>query len=206
MAQTTFLSKREELRGIALAARLPGSVEKLQDLIEKVKTRTIQAVVKDPKVEERLRGRRFSVVGAEIREEKPRGAEKSAPRLAEAGIYDYDRNVLVVAVVDLLEGTVVDIEERSGVQPALTEEEREQGKRIVFSNPQFQSLKKRSQLEVVTLPARVAFTESHPSYRHRCFEFYFWTGGRQPRKVAQAIVDLTTNQVVPGSPEDVPGT
>src|SRR5689334_3771729 len=124
MAQSTFLSKREELRGIALAARLPGSAEKLQDLIEKVKTRTIQGVVKDPKVEERLRGRRFSVVGAEIREEKPRGAETKAPRLAEVGIYDYDRNVLVVPVVDLLEGTVVDIEERAGVQPALTEEER----------------------------------------------------------------------------------
>jgi len=204
MANVGFLSEREELRGIALAARLPGSAEKLQHLIEKVKARTIQAVVKDPKVEERLQGRRFAVVGAEIREEKPSGAAALAPRLAEVGIYDYDRNVLVIAVVDVRAGAVVDIEERSGIQPALTKDEEQDGRKIVLSNPQFQSLKKRPRLELVTLPARVAFSESHPCYRHRCFEFYFWSTGKQPQKVAQMIVDLSTRQVVPGSPEDFP--
>lgn len=195
MSQDKLLSEREELRGLRLAQKHPESAPALQELIEKVKARAVEVVLKDLRVAERLKGVRFQVVGGDLREEKPRPGETSR-RLGEVGIYDYTHNLLVVAILDLRAGTVIGIEERSGLQPSLTAEEIEEAKRIILSNPQFRSLKRNAEVEIVAFPARAAFTESHPSYGHRCFTLNFWRGGKQPRKAAVAVVDLSTKQLL----------
>jgi hypothetical protein len=202
MEQREPLSEREEARGLLLAKRQPESAQELQELIEKVTSRAIPVVLKDPKVAKRLEGIRFRVVSADLREDKPGEGREKTSRLGEIGIYDYDHNMLVIPVVDLRKGVVVSVEERRGLQPPLTLEEVEEAKKIVLSDPQFRSLKKRSRLEIIAFPARAAFTESHPCYGHRCFVLYFWAGGKQPKRVAEAVVDLSAQQLIPKDAEE----
>lgn len=206
MAQSNLLSERDEARALRMMQNQPASAVDLQALLAKVAARAVQAVAKDPKVTKRLEGARSRVVGSDLsvsgtdlKGEKPAAGKKTASPVAEVGIYDYDRNVLVVTTVDLRRGTVAGIEERSGIQPLLTAEELAEAKQIVLSDPKFQSLKKRSGLEVVAFPARAAFDPSHPAYGHRCFSLYFWTSGRQPKRVAEAVVDLSAQQLYPWS-------
>src|SRR5262249_37425977 len=132
MPDRTLVSQREELRGIVLAQRQPKSDRVLRELIGKVGARVIDAVLKDPQVTERLARTRYRVVGADLREEKPIGDTKTARRLGEVGVYDYDRNVLVVPVVALRTGQVVTIDERRGIQPSLTPEEVMEAKNIAL--------------------------------------------------------------------------
>lgn len=204
MAQAKLLTEREESRLTVLAQGQPKSAKALQALIEKIKTRTVRAALDDPQVAKRLKGKRSRVVGTDFREEKPRDGEKIALRLAEVGIYDYDDNVLIVPIIDLRQGVVAAIEERRGYHPSLAAEEIEEAKNIALAHREFQSLKKYSELEVVAFPARAAATESHPGFGHRCVTLYFWTGGKQSKRVSQAVVDLSTQKVVPGDAEGEP--
>jgi len=204
MAQAKLLTESEESRLTVLAQGQPKSAKALQALIGKIKTRTVRAALDDPQVVERLKGIRSRVVGTDFREEKPRDGEKIAPRLAEVGIYDYDNNVLIVPIIDLREGVVTAIEERRGYHPALAAEEIEEAKNIALAHRGFRSLKKYSELEVVAFPARAAVTESHPGFGHRCVTLYFWTGSKKLKRVSQAVIDLSTQKVIPGDAEGEP--
>ena len=203
MAKAKLLTESEESRLTVLAQGQPKSARALQALIEKIKNRTARAALDDPQVAERLKGKRYRVVGIDIREEKKEG-EKAAPRLGEVGIYDYDDDVLIVPIIDLRRVLVAAIEERRGYHPSLAAEEVQEAKKIALAHRQFQSLKKYSELDVVAVPARAAVTESHPGFGHRCVTLYFWTRGKQPKRVAQAVIDLSTQKVVPGDAEGEP--
>jgi hypothetical protein len=203
MAQQKFLTRQEELKGIQLGRqRDPKAAPQLRKLIETVKARAIPEVLKDADLAGRLRGRRTRVLGADLKFGRPPSGEQIAPRLGELAVYDYDRNVLLIATTDLREGRVLRIDERTGIQPPLIPEEVEQAKKLVLSDRKFQALKKHSSLEVVTFPARVTFDRDSPLHGHRCFTLYFWTGGKQPRRVAEADVDLSTGQLLPAEAAD----
>jgi len=204
MSQARLITESEESRLTELEQGQPESAEALQALIEEIKTRTVRAALDDPQVAERLEGKRSRVVGTDLREEKPRDGERIETRLAEVGIYDYDDNVLIVPIIDLRSGVVAAIEERRGYRPSLAAEEIEEAKNIALAHREFQSLTEYSELEVVAFPARAAVTESHPGFGHRCVTLYFWTGGEQPERVSQAVVDLSTQEVVPGDAEGEP--
>ena len=60
----------------------------------------------------------------------------------------------------------------------------------------------RSGLEVVALPAQAAFIASHPAFGHRYVALYLWAAGPPPERLAAAAVDLSTQRVVPGDPND----
>jgi hypothetical protein len=204
MAQARLLTESEESSLTELKQGQPESAEALQELIEEIKTRTVRAVLDDPRVAERLEGKRSRVVGTDFREEKPRDDEGIEARFAEVSIYDYDDNVLIVPIIDLRNGVVGAIEERRGYHPSLAAEEIEEAKNIALAHREFQSLTEYSELEVVAFPARAAVTESHPGFGHRCATLYFWTGGEQPERVSQAVVDLSTQEVIPGDAEGEP--
>jgi hypothetical protein len=196
MARQKFLTKQEELRGIRLARQSePEAAPQLREMIESVKARTVPEVLKDAGLARRLKGRRTRVVGSGVKLERPAKGEPITPRLGELAVYDYDRNVLLVATVDLREGGILKIDERRGIQPPLTPEEIEEAKKLVLSDRRFQALKKHSSLEVVASPSCLAFDEGSPFHGHRCFTLYFWTGGKQPRRVAGVGVDLSTQQL-----------
>jgi hypothetical protein len=199
-----LLSKREELRGIALAKRTPRSSSALQKLIETLKTRAIDAALKDPSVLEELTGQRFRVLDADLREEKSLdGDENQSPRLAEVGIYDYDRNLLIVPIIDLRRGALVRIEQRVGIQPPLSADEEGEARSIVAAE---QALRlNRPELKVMSFPARVTFSETHPRYGHRCFVLYFWTDGETPERVAGIIVDLSARNIVSTDASELEG-
>jgi hypothetical protein len=204
MAQDRLLTETEEARLTELEQGQPESAAALQALIEEIKTRAIRAALDDPQVAERLEGKRSRVVGTDLRKEKPRDGGSIEPHLAEVGIYDYDDDVLIVPIIDLREGVVAAIEERRGYQPSLAAEEIEEAEDIALANRERQSLKEYSELEVVAFLARAAFTESHPGFGHRCVTLYFWSGGDQPERVSQAVVDLSAQEEVSGDAEGEP--
>jgi hypothetical protein len=201
MAQQKFLTRQDELRGMRLARqREPEAAPRLRKLIETIKARAIPEVLKDAGLAGRLGGRRTRVLGADLKLHRPPRGEPVAPRLGKLSVYDYDRNVLLVATVDLREGGVLRIDERKGIQPPLTPEEVEEAKNLVLSDRRFQALKRHPNLEVVATHARAAFDADGPFHGHRCFTLYFWAGGKKPRRIAEADVDLSTGQLLP---EDV---
>ena len=204
MAQTKLMTESEESRLTALAQGQPRSAKSLKALIEKIQARTVRAALNDPQVAERLKGKRSRVMGVDFREEKPSDAKKIETRLAEVGIYDYDDDLLIIPIIDLHQGVVAAIEERRGYHPSLAVEEIEEAKDIALADPEFQSLKQYSELEVVAHPARAAITESNPGFGHRCVTLYFWAGGKQPKRLSQAVVDLSAQKLVPGDAEGEP--
>ncbi len=197
-----LVSQLEEARGLVLAGKQPSSTKALQSLIEKVRLRVVAAVLADPDVRRRLDGRRFRVVGGDLIDEKPSEGARTALRMAEVGIYDYDRNVLQIASVDLRRGTVVKIRESSGSQPPLTEEELAEAKEIALDTPGLRSLRRLRALQIGAVPSRLSFSESSPVRGHRCFALYFWLGGNKPRKVGQIAVDLSTRRALELDPNE----
>lgn len=160
MVSEPLLTPGEEKRALLLARQQPESSGKLQELLEKIRERTVQAVLRFPEVARRLEGVRYRVVGADLREEKPAPGDDRAPRQAEVGLYDYDRDVLVVPIVDLRAGSLVRLEERTGFQPELTPEELEEARTLVLEDPRFEALKGRRGLKADAFPARAGFSPS----------------------------------------------
>jgi hypothetical protein len=197
MADRQLLSSRDEARALVLAERQPRSTPQLQELIEKVRSRTIAAVLADPRVRERLQQARYRVLGADLREEKPTRRGASERRLAEVGLYDYDRNVLLVAIVDLRAGAVERIDEWPGRQPPPTDEEVAEATELLLASEQFASLRRREGVQVVALLARASSADGHRRYGHRVFMLTVWTPGDQPTRLAEAAVDLSTRTLVP---------
>src|SRR5437879_3716221 len=138
MAQRAPLNAAEESRARRFAQQ-PKSARSLVALLAEVQARTIQAALTAKQVAERLENTRHAVIGANLPALDGAPGPKKAPRdeketlgLAEVGVYDYDRNVLVVPFVDLRKGVVTKVDERRGLQPPLAPHEVEEAKRIVF--------------------------------------------------------------------------
>src|SRR5262249_27625732 len=180
----------------------PKSGERLNDLLRKVEARIIKVALRARSVAERLKDKRYEVLGADLPVFKGSATRKSTVNdekrsFAEIGIYDYDSNVLVVSIVDLRKGIVTNVEERRAIQPPLTPREEEGAKKIVFADARYRTLGRQSRLRIVAYPVRAAFIESHAYYGHRCFVLHFWTTGKGSRRTARAVVDLSTLQLVP---------
>lgn len=203
MVPRRLLSDREERLALRLARSQPESAPEFQELIERIRSAVIDAVVNHQQGSERLAGARFGVVGADLREDKVEGGNETGLRLGEVGLYDYDNDVLIVAVTDLRTGEVARLEERASVQPPLTAEELTEAKRIVLEDPEFRSLAQQPNLQLVAFPARAAFSDGHQRYRHRVFTVSLWTGQGQPSKVAEAAVDLSRRELVPVAEADL---
>jgi hypothetical protein len=195
-----LVSEREGRRALGLAARQPESAGQLAELATKLGERVASAALADAKVKRRLRDTRFTLIGADYAEEKPTGRAREPKRVAEVGFYDYDRDVLVVAVVDPRSGVAMRIEEREGVQPPPGAEEIERAKELVLAATQFEHLRRRRRLEVVAFNARAP--QDGGQDNHRRLHLYFWSGGRRPQLVGDAVVDLSAEEVVPATPEE----
>jgi hypothetical protein len=195
--QRNLLNEQEEANLLRLAQQQPESAGEFGALLQTLVSRAVEAALGDRRVAERLDGVRHRVVGGEPRVEKPSEDGREAEgRLIEVGVYDYDRDVLVVPIVDLRSGSVVGIEERAGPQPPLTPEELEEARGIVSSDPQLERLGRDEGLQVAAFPVQF-LREDDPALGHRYFTLYFWTSGDQPERVGAAKVDLSAQQLVP---------
>jgi hypothetical protein len=189
-----MLSHREEVRLLRLARSQPASAGELLELIEDIKERNIEALLAEERVRGRIKGVRYRVLAADYREDKPTGEEKRPRRLAEVGLYDYDKDVLVVLVVDLHQGTVLGIEERPGVQPPVTEDEIRAASKLINSSHPHHARLNQPGTAVVAFPTP-RYIVGHARERHRCITLYF---SPQPgQSETQITVDLMAEEVVP---------
>ncbi|MBU8860287.1 MULTISPECIES: hypothetical protein [unclassified Micromonospora] len=192
-----LLHSHEVSQLLELVQDQPGSTSVFLDLLGQIKDRVAAAIDADPLVAERLGGNRHRLIDIEFREEEQKVADAQVSvRLAEAVIYDYDRSVLIIAVLDLRAGVVEAIVERPGIQPALTAEERDEAYELVVADDRYEALRARGAVDMVALPARAAQIEDNPRFGHRLFQLYFWSRGDAPARVGQAAVDLSTREVV----------
>lgn len=200
MPEDGLISEREIRRVLGLAARQPESAETLTELAVRLGERVVAAALQNAKVKRRLRNTRYAIIGADYAEQKPTGRAREQKRFAEVGFYDYDRDLLVVAVVDPRSGAVTSVEDREGVQPPPAAAEIERAKALVLAERQFEQLRRRRGLEVVAFNARAP--QGRRRNNHRRLHLYFWSGGRRAQLVADAVVDLTAEEVVAATPEE----
>jgi hypothetical protein len=190
----SLLNRREELRALRLARTQPQSAGEFQEFLEELTERGVEMVLADDRVQARLDGVRHAVVATDYREDKPAADGGEVLRSGEVCIYDYDKDVLVVAVVNLRQGTVVDLFERHGVQPPITAEEVNTAKTIASRDSQMASLLSRAGRNIVAFPTP-AYLETHARARHRCATLYL-SPEQAHHEVAQVTVDLSAQQVV----------
>jgi hypothetical protein len=195
-----LIGEREERRALGLAGRQPESAEKLAELGVRLTERVVASALADRKVVRRLAKTRYRVIGADYAEEKPSGRAREPTRLAEVGFYDYDRDVLVVAVMNPRSGKVLRLEEREGLQPPPSDEEVDHARKVALSDETLEGLRRRRGLKVAAFTARAPHDERRDN--HRRVHLYFWSGGRRPELVGDAVVDLSAERVVPATPEE----
>jgi hypothetical protein len=115
--------------------------------------------------------------------------------LAEVGIYDYDKDLLVVAVFDLRQGIVLDLQERRGVKPPVTDEELEAARSLVSSDHPHYTHLFQPATSAVAFPTP-SFLADHARAAHRCVTLYVSPEPGGP-EVTEITVDLSAEEVVP---------
>jgi hypothetical protein len=191
----TLLSRAEEVEALRLAGSQPKSGARLRKLLAQIRSRVVAAVLAETRVQQRIAGVRSRVLAVDYREDKPAGDGRPT-RMAEVVLYDYDRDVLVVAAVDLRTGALVDVYEREGVAPPITDEERDEARRLAASEiPALRAALGRKNASVVAFPTpSYAFESSPDRRRHRGCTLYVGAGRGPVRAVT---VDLSAGRIVP---------
>jgi Cu2+-containing amine oxidase len=196
MMNPKLLDKETELKALRLLRSSVGIPKSYHAIVNKVRKSTIAYVVQHAEVAAKLEGRHFEVVGADLKPMRNEGSKKLPQRIGEVGIYDYSTNTLLVQEVDLKKGTLLELHHRKGIQPPLNENELAEAKRIALSHRAYAKHAKEKGLQMVTSPARVSFTPGHPARGHRVFTIYFWSAGKNPKRLAEAVVDLSESKVL----------
>jgi hypothetical protein len=188
-----LLSRKDEVRALRLARSQPESLPQLNKLAERLKAQVVEIVLRDARVRERLAHTRHRVVAVDYSEDKD--AAGRVVRLGDVVVYDYERDVLVVASVDSRTGSVASVFERAGVQPPITDEERDEAIRLVAESTGVGQIFRRKRAHVVAFPTpSYAFDAEPKRRRHRgCTLYVTEAGGR----VVAATVDLSAQELVP---------
>ena len=187
-----LVSRREEARALKLARSQPESAANLSALLDDFARRVTEFAKADSGVQERLGNVRNRVLTVDYREDKP--AEGDRPiRLAEVGFYDYDGDVLVVAVVDPFADAVVELDERR-VSPPITPEELGEARELLTKRPsKLQAALKRRRSGIAAFPTpSYAFLEGSGRRGHRGCIVYVEADGR----IVHGVVDLSARQPV----------
>ena len=187
-------SDQDEAQEQRLLAAQPESAGELTEFLERLGSRVTEAVMNDDRVRERLSGVRHEVLAVDYRQEKPEEGRPSS-RAAQVGIYDYDRDVLVVAGFDLYSGGVSEVYDREGAAPPIAAVEVDQARALVNDVPGMREALRREGSDAVAFPTpSYAFDANPRRARHRGCTFYA-TGG--DGEVRATTVDLSAMDVVP---------
>jgi hypothetical protein len=188
-----LLSRREEAHAIRLAKSQPESLVELARFAETLRVRAVEVAINDLKVRARLEGVRYRVLAVDYREQK--GEDSGLIRLGDVCIYDYDHDVLVVASVDPRAGDVVNLIEREGAAPPISEDERKEALRLAAEARPGGKALPRNAAGSVAFPSPSYAFDAQPARRgHRGCTLFF----RSARDGVGAItVDLSAREVVP---------
>ena len=188
------LSKRDEARALRLAGSQPESSTDFASLLDEVRARVIDAALADHQVRARLDGVRYEILAVDYREDKP-AEQGSVVRAGEVAMYDYDRDVLVVAAVDLRSGSLLELFEREGAAPPITAAELAIAVELVTQRGPFREALARHPERVAAFPTpSYAFDANPRRARHRGCTVY--ASGPRGESIA-ATVDLTARELVP---------
>jgi hypothetical protein len=189
-----WLSEEDEAQERRLLGGQPASSGELNEFLERLKARVSEAVMSDERVRGRLGGERHEVLAVDYREEKP-AEGRPFSRTAQVGIYDYDRDVLVVAAFDLYSGAVSEVYDREGAAPPIAAVEVDQTRALVNDVPGMREALRREGSDAVAFPTpSYAFDANPRRARHRGCTFYA-TGG--DGEVRATTIDLSAMDVVP---------
>jgi hypothetical protein len=189
---STLVTPEEEELVLRLERSQPQTAGELVALMNRMGRRIVEAVLAEEAVRERLAGCRWRVLTVDHRVDKADG-NLVPPRLAEVGIYDYDRDVLVVAAVDLRAGTLVQLFERDGSAPPITPDELEDAGLLLQEVPKVARALRVDGAAVTAFPTP-SYAFEGERQRHRGCTVYAQT---EPHQVAVATVDLSARELVP---------
>jgi len=188
----SLVTRRDEARALKLARSQPESSAALNALLAEIGGRITQFAKADPRVRDRLAEVRSRVLTVDYREDKPDDGERPV-RLGEVGFYDYDNDVLVVAVVDPFAGELVGLEERRVSPPITLEELAEALDLLTRRQSKLQAALKRRRARTAAFPAPTyAFVDGSGREGHRGCVVYVESEGR----VLHGVVDLSARRVV----------
>jgi hypothetical protein len=189
-----LVTRREEVRSLRLARGQPETTAELTKFLSELASRVVDSASAEPQVRERLGHSRHRVLAVDYREDKPAAGERPI-RLAEVGFYDYDHDVLVVAVVDPFAGKLVELYERKGVAPPIVAEELAEARALVAKIAKMREALARRRARIAAFPTPTyAFVEGSGREGHRgCTVYVEAKNGT----VLQAVVDLSARQLVP---------
>ena len=187
-----ILSRREEAHALRLARSQPESLVELGQVSRALMARATQIALEDRRVRDRLDGTRHRVLAVDYREDKDEAGR--VVRRAEVAIYDYDRDALIGVTIDPRTGAIVDIADRDGVTPPITDEERAEAIDLASSDRNAAAAFRRNDADVVAFPTpSYAFDLDRGRRGHRGCTLY----ARAGRGGEIAItVDLTAREVV----------
>jgi hypothetical protein len=187
-----LVTRRDEARALKLARSQPESSRELDAFLAEIAGRITQFAKLDPRVRERLANVRSRVVTVDYREDKPDDGDRPV-RLGEVGFYDYDNDVLVVAVVDPFGPELVDLVERKVSPPITLEELAEALDLLTKRKSKLQEALERRRARKAAFPTPTyAFVEGSGREGHRGCVLYVESEGR----ILHGVVDLSARQVV----------
>jgi hypothetical protein len=186
-------SRKEQVTAIRLARSQPESAAELLIVAETLKARAVDAAMRDGRVRARLGEARHRVLAVDYREEKSDGGRLI--RLGDVCFYDYDRDVLVVASVEARSGRVVDLVERQGSSPPITDDERAEAIDIATRHGHDGPSLRRKRSGTVAFPSpSYAFDRDMARKGHRGCSLFFRDG---PDRIGAITVDLSAQDVFP---------
>jgi hypothetical protein len=186
-------SRTEQVTAIRLARSQPESGADLLAAAETLKARAVDAALGDDRVRARLGEARYRVLAVDYREEKDERGR--LVRLGDVCIYDYDRDVLTVASVDARSGRVVDLVDREGSSPPITDEERAEAIDIATRHGQGSPALRRKRSGTVAFPSPSYAFDNDPARKaHRGCSLFFHDG---PDRIGAITVDLSAQDVFP---------
>ena len=190
---TSLVTRRDEVRALKLARGQPETTKELNAFLAEIAARITQFAKADPWVRDRLDGVRSRVLTVDYREDKPDEGDRPL-RYGEVGFYDYDNNVLVVAVVDPFAAEVVDLVERRVSPPITLEELAEALDLLKRRKSKLQAALARGRSRKAAFPTPTyAFADGSGREGHRGCVVYVESEGRY----LHGVVDLSARQVVP---------
>jgi DNA primase large subunit len=189
-----LITRREEARALRLAGSQPESAGELTELLAEFASRVVAFATEAPRVRRRLAKSRSRVVAVDYREDKPKRGRPPI-RLAEVGFYDYDKNVLVVAVVDPFAEEVIELFEREGSAPPISDEELDEARELLAEIPELRKALRRKRARVTAFPTpSYAFLADSGREGHRGAAVYVDTAEGAE---LHAVVDLSDRELVP---------
>jgi hypothetical protein len=189
-----LVTRREEARALRLGGSQPESAAELTSFLTEIAARMVAFAMEAPRVRRRLADGRNRVLAVDYREDKPKRGQRPI-RLAEVGFYDYDRDVLVVAVVNPFAGKLVELFEREGSAPPISDEELAEARDLLSEIPELRAALRSRRARVAAFPTpSYAFLADSGRERHRGAVVYV---DAAKGAALHAVVDLSARQVVP---------